>query len=581
VVSKFQGEKPEQAELEQAREAYAAIDQEQQASRIPVTQDLRDATTQVDQETQADVASNSKLAQILAKGGVDPAVSATLESAFSSNILTTALSVANPIVAVGMPLCIVYDGSLENSGPTIDEQTTEEQRSYYYISSAADQEKSGHTTGEAVGALNNQMGDITQANAEVRANGGVVDTSNTLSTEASADGQFTILSALLGPSIAGPLNDSADIICPVISNTGAVIGLTIIQLIAAFVTGGTSEGAEEAAGGAAESALGSFAQSFLSRFANEGVSKAGGKIGDVISDTVGTGAKIAGATIAAKLFVLADSGTLHDGLETGTDLTNEADAGGNFTANQLEQQMLYGRPLTACEASQGDQASRAQLADQVESESVYDRYADIMNPNSLANKLAVDTSGLMKTSVASSMLNLGSSLLDPLKSLASVYTSLSPGTASAAAGCGNSDSSNYGNVQFGWPQSEENAISANPSYRLLENQEILDMPSNTAEVSDIASTYGKCFTDSIGTLLSGSDNGGNPEIVRDQNGNVLNQGLCSPKNLGLHNPKYGDFVFRWRLAHRYSNILDQLHDEQTGNDSSEQTTSTAPAGQPI
>jgi hypothetical protein len=581
VVSKFQGDSPTQAELEQAREAYAAIDQEQQASRIPTTEDLRDAVNTVDQETTADVASDSKLLQILNNGGVDPAVSTTLQNAFSSSVVTKALGALNPVVGVGLPLCIIYDGSLENSGPTIDEQTTEEQRSYYYISSAADQEKYGETTGEAVGALNNQMGDITQANAEVRANGGIVDTSNTLSAEASADGQYTVLDALLGSSVAGPLDASANILCPVISDTGAVIGLTIIQLVAALATGGVSEGAEEGAGVAAESALGTFAQNMLSRFATQGAGKVGGKIGDIVSDTVGTGAKIAGATIAAKLVVLSDSSTLHDGLEEGTDLTNEADAGGNFTANQLEQQMFYGRPLTACEASQGDEASQAQLAEKVESESTYNRYADIMNPNSLANKLSVDVSGLTKPSIVSSLVSFGDALLEPVKSLSGMFATLSPSTAFAATGCGNDDSSDYGNVQFGWPQSEENLIRSNPTYGLLVNQEILDKASNTAEVSAIASTYGKCFTDTVGTLLSGSDNGGKPEIVRDQNGNVLDKGLCSPTNLGPNNPKYGDFVFRWRLANRYSNVLDQLEDEQTNNDSTEQTTSTASSAAPI
>ncbi len=69
----------------------------------------------------------------------------------------------------------------------------------------------------------------------------------------------------------------------------------------------------------------------------------------------------------------------------------------------------------------------------------------------------------------------------------------------------------------------------------------------------INTKYGKCFTESIGDMLSNGD------VKRDQNGNVrADNSLCSPKSLGPHNPKYGDLVFRWRLAHNYNNTLDQL-----------------------
>jgi hypothetical protein len=69
---------------------------------------------------------------------------------------------------------------------------------------------------------------------------------------------------------------------------------------------------------------------------------------------------------------------------------------------------------------------------------------------------------------------------------------------------------------------------------------------------EIEGKYAKCYTSSIGTLLDSKD------IVRDEDGDVLNQGDCSPQALGPHNPDYGDLVFRWRLDHNYSNTTDTL-----------------------
>jgi hypothetical protein len=127
----------------------------------------------------------------------------------------------------------------------------------------------------------------------------------------------------------------------------------------------------------------------------------------------------------------------------------------------------------------------------------------------------------------------------------------------------------YGNVQFGWTKAEETLIDSSDSFKLLENQYQLDQAKdkdgNSIE-DKIDGHYGKCFKDTLGNLLSAGD------IRRDKDGDLVDQGLCSPSNLGPNNTEdcgsrfgrlgdhypCGDLVFRWRLAHRYNTVLNQL-----------------------
>ena len=172
---------------------------------------------------------------------------------------------------------------------------------------------------------------------------------------------------------------------------------------------------------------------------------------------------------------------------------------------------------------------------------------------------------------SSSFANVINVLSGPM-SFGAIFRSLS-GTSYADASVA---SQNYGNVQFGWPEDEERLIDSDDSYKPLENQLILDQ---SGQEDAIASTYAACFgyrydaggksldpTDpnskmqlditgsaSLGTLLSNGD------IVRDANGDVVpDQGLCSPQNLGVHNTRFGDLVFRWRLAMSYDTTVNQL-----------------------
>jgi hypothetical protein len=175
--------------------------------------------------------------------------------------------------------------------------------------------------------------------------------------------------------------------------------------------------------------------------------------------------------------------------------------------------------------------------------------------------------------------------------------------ADATTDC-NDNVTDYGNVQFGWSQDEENLIASNQTYQPLENQKILDDSGNEAA---IAQKYAACFgyiynqngdgkfdpTDPNGQLTLNDGPGDDGSIgtmlalgyvIRDVNGNVVNAGdptqsgnygLCSPNNLSYNSsdplaadpdsgsPKYHDMIFRFRLAMAYDTTIDQLSNTQT------------------
>ncbi len=148
----------------------------------------------------------------------------------------------------------------------------------------------------------------------------------------------------------------------------------------------------------------------------------------------------------------------------------------------------------------------------------------------------------------------------------------------------------YGNVQFGWSTDEEKLIDSDNNYLPLQNQEILDQ---SGKEEQIAKEYANCFGyryDDSGVGLDPTDSGSklqldatgyeengdggsmgallsSGKILRTEDGDIItDKGLCSPQNLGVHNPTYGDLVFRWRLAMWYDTTVSQLSNLQTVTD---------------
>jgi len=594
TLGSLQGKSEAEADLQINRDSYNAVDDPNPESSV--VSSISDAESQVASKTSQDVLSDSGLKQIIANGGYDPNTTAILNNAVSNDALSTVVGALNPAYQIAVPACIIYEGSLDESGPTINAQVQSQQRAYYFLASAADEEKaggptdpSGYAESTAVGAMNDKLGDVSQSNPYVEANGGTVNTSTSaISAEASATGQYTLLDAtpgLGGSAVASTLKTLANGACPVLSNIwvglGSGVALTLATLFAdVFSAGGASaaEGASTAAVDAGvdtvvDSAASNFVERFVAAFTQRfGVNSVGdfmAKARALIKDTISSGGKLVGLTILAKLLVMSQANSLYNGLEQGTDFANEADSGGNIQAGELERQQLFGRPLTCDEIQQSDQADQEYITYQNQSKSFTDRYFALSDANSLVSHVATavygDTNG--------SLLPIGNLANVISSGFGSIFGSLI-GAAHAAVPCGQED---YGNVQFGWSQSEESLIDSSTSYQMLENQKVLD---SSGQEDAIANQYAPCFgyqfnasgdgildpTDpngdlesditgdgSIGTLLSNGD------IVRDSSGNVIqDQGLCSPDNLGPNNSQFGDLVFRWRLAMSYDTTVDQL-----------------------
>jgi hypothetical protein len=472
---------------------------------------------------------------------------------------------------------------MDHSGPTIDDQVRQQEAAYYYIASANSQEAAGATTAQAVGALNSDLnagGNIQESIPLLRGAGDAVSSTGAPSAEASADGQYTLLNATPGLSaVAGPINDVADEACPVFTNMIGAGFLGLASLGVGLLTGETDTAAgtlatktidEGAADAATEVAADQTADVASSVITKSGVVTR--RIWKLLDDTVTSAGKITAMTILAKLIVMDRAMQVNSGFAEGVDLANEADSGGNIAANEIDRQGMYGAPLTGTQVAQSNVADQQYVASENSQKSAYQRYFALSNTDSLLSKFSTD---LYEHVNASSFSSIFSSLgrdLNPISLLAKVFGSIDTKLTFAQSA---TDDYTYGNVQFGWSQDEDNLINSNQSYQPIENQAALDSaapilnPSTgTNEDAEdyISGIYGQCFTDSIGTLLSSG------LIVRDASGNVISstgnvdntsspEGLCSPDNLGPDNPKYGDLVFRWRLAMNYSNTLDQLTQE--------------------
>jgi hypothetical protein len=185
---------------------------------------------------------------------------------------------------------------------------------------------------------------------------------------------------------------------------------------------------------------------------------------------------------------------------------------------------------------------------------MYQRYLAFSNADSLASKIGMTIYADANSSFFTKMFADLGKIIMPLNLISKIFGSFDNHVAMADAAANATD---YGNVQFGWSTAEEALITSDPSYQPVENQQVLDSasPINGQSAEDyISSTYGQCFTDSIGTLLSSG------LIQRDDNGDIIaNQGTCSPDNLGPGN--LNGLVFRWRLSMSYNNALTLLTQE--------------------
>ena len=147
---------PTQADAVQELQAFDAIEHGDSAVGS-IVKPLDDAIKSADNQLKQDVSNPKTDAELAANGGRDEAVNAILASAAANVGSSSIWKSINPL-SIALPICIIYDGSLENqnASDSIDEQDNQSQRTFYYLESAADQEKYGTTNAEAVGALDSK-----------------------------------------------------------------------------------------------------------------------------------------------------------------------------------------------------------------------------------------------------------------------------------------------------------------------------------------------------------------------------------------------------------------------------------------
>lgn len=603
-VGKFVGKNTDEAILEMNKEAYDEIGKSgENAVQQSKTPDIQNAEEQINAETQNAVADPQKLAETIKNNGIPKEALSTLNGAFDDSILKEVVSFVNPAYAIALPACIVYEGSLETAGPSINATSTAQQAAYYFLASGADQLKAGLLPSKdkidpkaqlaAISALSSKIGDPTHSIPYLRATGHSVDTLTTnVSPEAGALQTFTLIDATpgIGGSVVGnALKTIANGACPYFADLKFGLATGILLQIATVVldipSGGTASAGEVAVEAGADAAAETTAKSFATRFVEAflGSKITGGAIGGKLRQIVVKGAidmaGLTALTVIAKLVVMFRAGQLANGLEQQTDFINMADSGANIHKNELSRRR-GGRSLTCAELEKTTQADKGFLADVNSSKSFSDRYLAITNPDSLLSQTAMMTYG-----------QFNGSLLKPLASALNIFSgplgfgtilNSVTGIGYAATPCSHQY---YGNVQFGWSMDEESLIDSDNSYLPLENQQVLDQSGQEEEIfKKYAACFGYSYDDS-GTSLNPTDS--NSKLHQDvkgdgsigallSSGNILRNSdgdlvtdqdyLCSPQNLSYHNPLYGDLVFRVRLALSYEPTVQEMTNLQTISD---------------
>lgn len=509
------------------REAKQRITQEPGGRAL--NSDVEDTADKTQDALDDCVRSDECLDEVRRNGGnlPDSVDSVILEGIGDSRMraFNQALSTIN---AVFVPLCMIYEGSIQRAAPVIDAQNASLQRTYYAIASAADQQKMGDTNGEAVGAMNRKTGNIAASNSELRASGKLLQAQQFVGPQASTTGDYSIMDALLPQEVSNFFSPAADSMCPVIADVWVGAGLAVAEIAAGYFSGGGSS----AAGQGVRTSV----NTYIKQLAGSILSKKG------MRRLVVEGATIGGTTFLARMLVLSRMGAQYNGLAQDVDFDNQADMGGDLNGEEQDRQMFYAAPLTNPEITKDEIRNVSYLNTKDSSKSTFERYASLSNPNSLlTNSIMRIGSTFQITSLQQLPQRLGGIFGSGISSIASNFSQ----RAYAA------DTANvYNIVNWGYTEEEEKLIENDISYYPLENQKILD---DSGKEEAINNDYDECFTSTIGTLI------GDRKIVREKDGAVVeNQGKCSPQNLGLRNPTYGDLVFRWRLAKRNNNTLDHL-----------------------
>ena len=536
------------------------------------------AAGQVQQDLQNCATNQTCVQGIIDSGGALPSSTVNiLNTIFGSNIWDTILKILGPTYAIAAPLCMIYEGSIVNSGGVINANEGELQRTAYQVTSAADQQKYGNVSGNAIGAQVRQMGDngeIARSNVMNRASGIPVDTTKAgVDPQQAANGTYSYdILSFLGP-VGGAIRPYIKTVCDIFDNPWSALFVGIITLAIPVIRGGL-EAIGEAAGQGIAIIVSRLAENLGATLAEMFSKKELAKLAAISAGTIG-------AAFLAKYIVLQHVAALNNGFSRNQSFDDRADAGANDNAQYIERQQNMGVPMSASGTAQTKVQDLSYMHEQEQHQDVFQRYFAISNANSFVAKLGITAWAHMNLSTIPQLIVSAGRIFNPIAAFNGVFSLLQ--NKSLAAATSNADISDYNVVQYGWTPIEEWHYEHDPNYNMLNNQKILD---HSGQESNISSTYLKCFTSKMGDLLSAGD------LQRDDKGNVLTgtgDGDCAPDNLSPTNRddpiqtdkmvfanSTAELVYRWRVAIRNQNIVNQLSDTQNpSNATSQSTTPTA------
>jgi len=483
---------------------------------------------------------------------IERTAAALVDEKVRSTFIKDTLEKVGTLYAIMMPVCIIYDTSVNKSGSTVDENSQRAVKTYYTLAAAADQQKSGALIADQASGLNDEIGDISNAPSELKAAGKKIDTNNYANPEASTLQTYNIVNTYLGDGVfSEAIQTSLDTVCPLILDLKVAATITIVEVAIQIASATAGTAAEETFKALVLAKIKKTITEItlkesLVKYAAKWVAKKALITGVILGGTIGL-------SELANFAVMGRMGNTASPIPDGNDLQVQADQGGIIVSNDLNRQMLAGRPLTTPEVVASNYQDLQDIAYANSKKSVFDRYFSPNNSRSMMARMAVGFNGFISRSIFTNFTSMFSRLGTIYQPSASFFMSILPGNQQKAFAA--ESNSNYNIVQWGWSIDEENLIHDNPNkYSPLNNaQEWENMPDST-EKSEAIKLVDECTGDSLslGDLLGGDS----PGIKRDEDGKIKdNEGRCAPNNLGPSN----ELAFMYRVYKRNSNTIDHLN----------------------
>lgn len=536
------------AERENIRLTAAAAESK---ANPPAVDAIDEAVTEADNASQETLKSDAKLNTFIKSDGqslateTDQIIERTTFDAFNSTA-TKIISTASTIYAIAVPACLIFEGSVENSGSVVNANSDRAVKTYYTIAAGAHQQQNGQADPNNIGGLNDEIGDISNSPAELRASGKLTSTES-FSNPQVGGAQYTIFDAVLGGGIvSGFFNTVMRASCPTLTSISTGVTLAAAEI-----------GINVASGGAEESFTLALKTAFTDIFKEVFTKKFAVKvIRDVGLIEIGS--------YIAKMIVVSHMGQQASGIPNGQELAIEADQGANIAAGDIDRQQFYGRPMTQSQIVMSNYQDAQYIALANSKKSVFDRYLNPHNPVSALTNTALAMDNGLRRPIAVTLRGLFAKIGTLFEPSRTVLLSLLSGNQQKALAA--TANTNYHLVQWGWTDDEEAVIQGNPEkYSPINNAEYVE---RNMDLQALKVKYDKCFTSDMGTLLS------EKMIVRDSDGNVKpDEGDCAPNKLGSSNEE----AFRYRLYMRYEGTLSQLVDVQEPA-SADPPQSTTPTG---